>query len=67
MMPTNLNELAIPDDGFRDAWRKLADNSTRSSNGSITVHFRNLEQHLITHLEMEMESEMGSEYQEIVK
>ena len=50
MLPVNLNDLTIPDDGDRDHWRKLSDNSTTSSDGSVTVHFRDLEQHLLGHI-----------------
>jgi hypothetical protein len=43
---SNLNELAIPGDGGHDGWRKLTDYGIKSSDGSVTAHFRNLEQHL---------------------
>jgi hypothetical protein len=49
-MAVNLNELTIPDDGRRDGWRKLADNSSTSADGSVAVHFRDLERHLIGHI-----------------
>jgi hypothetical protein len=49
--PFNLNDLTIPDDGYRAHWRKLLDNATTSSDGSVTVHFRDLEQHFLAHIQ----------------
>jgi hypothetical protein len=50
VQPLNLNDLTIPDEGQRAHWQKFSDNGTTSSGGSVTVHFRNIEQHLLDHI-----------------
>lgn len=49
-MIANLNELTISNDGPRPGWQKLADNSAVSTNGSVKVHFRDLEQRIVDHI-----------------
>lgn len=50
MLPVDLNKLTIPDDGNQDHWQSISDNSTASSDGSVTVHFRDIEKHLLNHI-----------------
>ena len=47
MLPDNLNEYAIPDGGGLESGRRLSDYSSTSSDQTVAVYFRNLDQHLI--------------------
>jgi hypothetical protein len=47
-MAVNLNELRILVEN--SAWQNLSDNGAVSTDGGVTVHFRNLEEHLLGHI-----------------
>ena len=49
MQTFNLNDLAISDDGYGS--QAPLDNGTTSSDGSVTVYFRNLEQNLLGYIQ----------------
>lgn len=52
MEPHNLNQLWVEDHGSINGEQcKPRDNSTRSDDGSVTVYFRDLEKHLIRHIQ----------------